>query len=406
MYQHTCTFRPKKLLALKIAVARAKNVGVYPYYRIAQCGNRPRARFGAQEVLSFASSDYLGLASDPRVKEAASHAVSTFGTGMGGSAMVCGYTDLHCELEGSLAKFVGRESCMLFPSGYHANVGALPALAGRRDTVVCDRRVHASLVDGAILSGARLKRFHHNDVRHLHNILRGDCARHRMVVVDGVYSMEGDVAPVQEILTVCKSAKAFLVVDDSHGFGVLGSNGRGTCAEVGCIDSVGLISVAMSKSLATAGGCVLGDRETVEYLRHAARAAIFSASMPAANVAAALAALRIIETEDWRRQHVISLANTLRCGVCDAGLVPLGSETPIVSFHVGGTIQTITFADELFKAGLFAVPVFPPAVATGHEMIRMHVTAAHTLYDIQEAIDVIKRCHARRVRQTSAPSGS
>ncbi|UCC31406.1 MAG: pyridoxal phosphate-dependent aminotransferase family protein [Phycisphaerales bacterium] len=370
----------------------AKRVGLYPYLRIAEDAVGPRVRYDGREVLMFGSNDYLGLARDSRVQEKAVEAIRRFGTGRGGAALVCGYTTLHRELEGRLAAFLQREACLLFPSGYQANVGCISALARRGDWVLCDRLSHASIIDGAVLSGARLKRFDHNDPEDLRRLLADTGSCHSVVAVDGVYSMQGDLAPLLELAAVSSEFDAFLIVDDAHGFGVLGRNGRGTAEHLGCERSVDLVTGAMSKALATTGGFAVGDRKVIEYLRHEARAALFSAAAPVANIATALAALAIIEREPERRCRALAMADRFREALRTVGLAVMGQESPIVSILIGDTPKAARLAKRLFESGLFAIPVFAPAVPAGQELIRMHVTAAHTDEDVAQALDIFERC--------------
>ena len=370
----------------------ARRVGIYPYFRVAEGAVGPRMHYGGREILMFGSNDYLGLARDPGVRDRATEAIQRFGTGRGGAALVCGYTALHRGLEERLAVFLNREACLLFPSGYQANVGCISALARRGDWVLCDRLSHASIIDGAVLSGARVKRFDHNNVRDLQRLLAEAGPCHTLAMVDGVYSMHGDLAPLPELAIATSQANAFLIVDDAHGLGVLGRNGRGTAEYFGCEGSVDLLTGAMSKALATTGGFAVGDREVIEYLRHEARPGLFSAAAPAANIATALAALDIIDEEPERRERVLAMADRLREALRTVGLTVTGKESPIVSIHIGDTPKTARLAKRLFESGLFVVPVFAPAVPPGQELIRMHVTAAHTDKDIAQAIDIFERC--------------
>jgi len=363
-----------------------KAEGLYPYWRIAESGVGPRVRYEGRHIVMLGSNDYLALSNDWRVTAAGARALRDFGAGQGGSPLVCGYTTLHARLEERLGRFMGRDACMLFATGYQANVGALAALSGRGDCVLCDSFVHASIVDGATLSRARLKRFRHNDSDHLRQLLRHAGSARTLVVVDGVYSMLGDLAALPEIGRIAREAGALLIIDDSHGFGLLGRDGRGTCEFLACEDYVDLITVSMSKALATTGGFVLGDADTIDCLRHNARAGIFSASGTPSSIATALVALDIIESEPWRRSHALNMAERVRGALRYGGLTVHGEHSAIVSVPVGDEAATLRTARELFDAGILAVPAVYPAVPRGSELLRFHFTAAHTAVEEAEAI--------------------
>ncbi len=370
---------------------RLRRAGLYPYFRATESAIGPHMMYEGREILMFGSNDYLGMVNHPRVKEKAIEAIQKFGTGQGGAPIVCGRMTLHAQLEERLAGFLDREACTLFSSGYQANVGTITSLAQRGDCVICDRLSHASIIDGAALSGARLKRFAHNDVQDLQAKLREAGPVHKVVVVDGVYSMNGDLAPLVDITSAASTAGGFVIVDDAHGLGVLGANGRGTAEHFDCESSVDLITGAMSKSLATAGGFAAGTKELIEYIKHHARAGMFSAACPAANVATALAALDIIEQEPERRHRVLEMAQQLRASLEGMGFAAMGNGSPIVSIHIGDTNMAFRLAKRLFDEGLFAIPVVSPGVAPGMELIRLHATAVHLEEDVQQALNIFSK---------------
>ena len=373
-------------------IRMAKAIGLYPCLEAVEGMAGPRVEYKGREYLMFGSNDYLGLAQDPRVKEAAIRAIGRFGTGRGGAPLICGYTTLHTQLEERLSEFFKREACVLFASGYHANVGCVSALTRKADSLICDADCHASIRDGSAMSNAHVAFFRHNDVEALSAVLDDVDSVHKVVIVGGVYSMQGDLAPLPEMIEITSQADAFLIVDDAHGLGVIGRNGRGTPEHFDCEDSVDLLVGTMSKSLATTGGFAVGDENVIEYIRHQARSGIFSASSTPANVAAALAALQIVEAEPQRRDHLLTMSRMLRDGLQDASHIVLGHGSAIVSIHIGDMWRTLKASKVLFESGLITIPVIPPGVPAGHELIRMHVTAAHTEEDIATALNVFEQC--------------
>ncbi|MDR7274460.1 aminotransferase class I/II-fold pyridoxal phosphate-dependent enzyme [Catenuloplanes atrovinosus] len=348
-------------------VARAaRAAGVYPYYQAfsGPCG--ATAVLDGRTVIMCGSSDYLGLAADPRVIRAAQDAAAAYGTSRAGSRMLNGGTPLHAELERELAAYAGMPDALLFPTGYQANVGTIAGLTGRRDAVLVDAEAHASAYDGAALGPGRAARFRHNSPAALDRLLAaqsGDAAR--LVVVDGLYSMSGESCPLPSMITTCRRYGARLLVDDAHGFGVRALD----------VDGVDLLTVTFSKALASVGGAVLGPPEVIDYLRHHARAEIYSAVAPPSSVAAALAALRIAAAEPWRGARAVAAAAALRAALISMGhAVPPGTG-PIVSLPMPDLPATLAAWHGLLAAGVYVNPVVPPAARCS---LRITTTAAHT----------------------------
>ena len=370
----------------------AKEHELFPCLEAVEGVIGPHTSYRGRDLLMFASNDYLGLAHDPRVVERAAEAMRKFGTGRGGAPLVCGHTELHKELERELAHFLGGEACVLFPSGYQANVGCVSALTRKADCVIADEICHASIHDGLLVSHASVRLFPHNNLEMLRDCLVASKSAHKVIVVDGVYSMHGNLAPLPDLLLLAREHDAFLIIDDAHGIGTVGPNGRGTAEHFGCEDEIDLISGTMSKSLASAGGFAVGDAGVIDYIRHQARAVVFSASPPPANVGAALAALEILRSEPQRRERTQAMADRMRGALREMGLNTLGDGTPIVPIMIGNRLRTGLGYRRLFEAGLISIPVISPGVPAGQELLRMHVTAAHTDRDIDRAIDIFEQC--------------
>jgi 8-amino-7-oxononanoate synthase len=358
-------------------------VGRYPYFLPLEDNDGGAVRYQNREVVMCGSNNYLGLTTDPRVKNAARDAVDEFGTSCTGSRFLNGNLRLHEELESALAKFYGRAEALVFSTGYMANLGAICGLAGPRDIVLLDRHAHASAIDAARLSGARMRFFRHNDPDSLDRQLTAcPSGAGRLVVVDGVYSMEGDICPLPQIKEVCRRHGARLIVDDAHALGVLGG-GRGTAAHFGDDEGADLVVITFSKALASIGGAVIGDADVIHYLRHHARSLIFSASLSPPNTAAALMALRILETEPWRVRQAMANAAYVRDGLT-AKAVPVGkSETPIVPVHTEGRDATISRWRGLLERGVYVNPVIPPAASN---RLRASFIATHTQAQLDHVI--------------------
>ena len=387
--------REKKLLQRVLryqSSAEVRSLGIYPYFRCIQSCQNPEVLIGGRKFIMLGSNNYLGLVSEPRVIEAARAAALRYGTGCAGSRLLNGTLDIHEELERKLAAFVKKEDALLFSTGYQANLGAIATLAGRNDCVIMDRRDHASIVDAVMMSRAEAHRFRHNDVDHLQRILEDvDPRGGVMVVVDGVFSMEGDVADLPRIIEVCREHGAVLMVDDAHGLGVLGEGGRGTCQHFGVTNDVDLIMGTFSKSLASIGGFIAADAHTIEFLRHNSRAMIFSASMPPASVASVLKALELIETEPERLERLWKNTEFMRAALQSAGFDTGNSTTPIIPVRVGEDHQVFRMCMLLHEEGVFVNPVPGLSVEPGNALIRVSVMATHEERHLAEAAGKIEK---------------
>jgi 8-amino-7-oxononanoate synthase len=367
--------------------------GFDAFYRVLQTPPDSEVVVDGRPMINLGSNNYLGLATDPRVKRAAREAVDVWGAGTTGSRVLNGTLDLHADVERRLARFFRRDAAIFFTSGYMANLGVISGLAGRGDVVVVDRRAHASIVDGAKLAYADVKRFRHNDVADLRRVLASCGDAGKLVAVDGVYSMEGELAPVPRIVEACREFGARLVLDDAHGLGVLGRTGRGTAEHFGVEDQVDVIVGTTSKSLPAVGGFAVADQQVVEYLRYSGtcRPFLFAASPPAAAMAAVREALSIVEQEPALRRRLWDVTRRVLHALQGLGFDTQGSQTPIIPFVAGSLEQTFEAWRMLSEEGIFVNVVLPPAVPAGGCLIRMTFTAAHTDAQIDRVLEVLER---------------
>lgn len=368
-----------------------KALGLYPYFIPVEQSDATEVIVDGRRRIMVGSNNYLGLTNDPRVQEAASAALRKYGTACTGSRFLNGNTDLHDRLETELAQLVGKAAALVFPTGYQANLGVISALAGPGDVLLIDKLNHASMVDGATLSGAEVIRFRHGDLAHLESRLNRAAGRPKMVIVDGVFSMEGDLADVPAIADLCDAHSARLVVDDAHGIGVFGATGAGVCEHFGESDRVDLIVGTFSKSFASIGGFVAGDTEVISYLRHNARSLIFSASIPASACATVLAAIDVMRAEPERRERLWQNARRMQRELSALGFDTFGSESPIVPVIVGGTLRTFEFWKRLLDAGVFTNPVIAPAVPPTSGRIRTSYMATHTDAQLDIVLEAFER---------------
>jgi 8-amino-7-oxononanoate synthase len=362
--------------------------GYYPYFIPMAESEGTEAVFQGKRLIMCGSNNYLGLTTDPTVRRAAIEAVERFGTSCTGSRFLNGTLELHERLERELAEFVGKEASLVFSTGMQTNLGVLSSVVGRGDVMILDKDDHASLVDGAKLAWGDTKRFKHNDMADLERVLAAIPAeKGRLVVVDGLYSMGGDLAPLPEIAALCKKHGARLMVDDAHGMGVMG-RGRGTAAHFGLTKEVDLIMSTFSKSFASLGGFIAGDDQVIHYIKHHARALIFSASIPAANAAAALAALRIMREEPERVDRLMAIADRVRTELRRMGFNIGASVSPIIPIIVGDRMKTLLAWRTLFDAGVFVNPILSPAVPEGMDLLRTSYMATHTDEQIGHVLSV------------------
>jgi 8-amino-7-oxononanoate synthase len=352
--------------------------GYYPYFIPLSQTEGTEVVINGKRLIMIGSNNYLGLTTHPKVRQAAIDAVREFGTSCTGSRFLNGTLEMHRELEHKLAEYVGKEAALVFSTGFQVNLGTISALVGKDDVVITDREDHASVMDGCRLSYGETKRFRHNDMESLERTL-ASCKPDvgKLVVVDGIFSMSGDIAPLPQIIPLCKRYGARLMVDDAHSLGVLGG-GRGTAAHFGVTDDVDLIMGTFSKSFASLGGFIAGDEEVIHYVQHFARTLIFSASMPPSNVAAVLAALEVMKSEPERVQRLWYNAEKMRKGYKEMGFNTGTSETPVIPIILGDDMKTFMSWKMLFESGVYCNAVVPPGVPPGKSLLRTSYMATHT----------------------------
>jgi len=365
--------------------------GLYPYFRIIESAQDPVVYMNGKRMIMVGSNNYLGLTNDPRVKEAAINAVKKYGTGCAGSRFLNGTLDIHVELEEKLARFMRKEAALIFSTGFQVNLGVISALVSKDDVVVIDKMNHASIIDGCRLSYGEIKKFKHNDMNDLERVLKGIDAKGCLIVVDGVFSMEGDIINLPEVVRIAKKYGARLMVDDAHGIGVLGKTGRGTCEHSGLEQEVDLIMGTYSKSLASIGGFVAGDSDVIHYIKHFARSLIFSASPPPASVAAVSAALDIIDQEPERIEQLWKNTNKMLKGFKELGFEVGPSQTPIIPIIVGENETAFRMAMMLQQEGVFANVAVSPAVPDGKALIRTSYMATHTDEHLDIVLEAFKK---------------
>jgi len=369
-----------------------KAQGLYPYFKPISESEDTIVVIEGQRRIMLGSNNYLGLTHHPKVLEAASRALHRYGSGCTGSRFLNGSLDLHVQLEAALAEFVGKDDCIVFSTGYGANLGLISGLVGRGDRVFLDKLDHACIVDGAKLSFGETERFGHGNLASLERQLqRTESARGKLVVVDGVYSMEGDLADVPGLIRLCRKYGAALAVDDAHALGVLGPRGEGTGAHFGVQDEVDIIAGTFSKSLASVGGFIAASERVINYLRHHSRPFIFTAALPPANTAGVLAALEVMKAEPERRDSLWRNARRLQTGLRGLGFDIGPTETPIVPVLVGPLDRTMVMWRRMFDAGVFTNPVVPPAVPPSQCRLRTSVMATHTDEQIDFCIEAFAR---------------
>lgn len=350
---------------------------------------------GGRRLVNFSSNDYLGLANDARLSEAMAAAARQYGAGSGASALISGYGPLHQELEAGLARFLGREAALLFPSGYHANLAVLTALAGRGDRIVQDRLCHASLIDGARLSGARLLRYQHADIESLERQLAQGGEGHTLIVTDGVFSMDGDIAPLAEIASCCARHDAWLVVDDAHGLGVLGRSGRGSAEHLDVPDSgIPVLIGTLGKSFGISGAFVAGDEALIDHVANRGRSYMYTTSMPPSLAAAGLAALEAISGDPALRRRLHARISQFREGAARLDLDLMPSETAIQPLLAGEAAAALEMSQRLADRGYLVVAIRPPTVPAGSSRLRITLSAAHSEEQVEGLLTVLRQCQA------------
>lgn len=359
--------------------------GLYPYFRVIESAQDPEIIMNGRKMIMIGSNNYLGLTNHPKVKEAAIEAIKKYGTGCAGSRFLNGTLDIHVKLEEKLASFIRKESALIFSTGFQVNLGVISALVGKDDVVIIDKMDHASIIDGCRLSFGEVKKFKHNDMSDLERLLTEYEDKNKLIVVDGVFSMEGDIANLPEIVALAKKYGARVMVDDAHGIGVLGKTGRGTAEHFSLEDDVDLIMGTYSKSLASIGGFISGSADIIHYIKHHARSLIFSASPPPASVASVSAAVEIIENEPERREMLWKNTRKMFKGLKDLGFEVGPSQTPIIPIVVGEDEKAFIMAMMLQEEGVFANVAVSPAVPNGRALIRTSYMATHT----DEHLDIV-----------------
>lgn len=374
----------------KILQATQKT-GLYPYFQALEVNLGPEVIIRNKKAIMLGSNNYLGLTTDPRVRQAAIDAIKQYGTSMTGSRLLNGTMELHEAFEREIADFLKKESALVFTTGYQVNIGIISALCTPNTCLIMDESNHASLFDAAGLSGSKLRLFKHNNVQDLERVLaarpEGEA---KMVAIDGIFSMEGDVAPLPEIVALCKKYKARLLVDDAHALGVLGPKGQGTAAHFGLSQDVDLIMATFSKSLASTGGYVAGDKAVVDYIKHHGRSMIFSASITPPNLAAARMSLKILNEEPWHVQKHRENSKKLKTGLVEMGWQVGPSETAILPIHVGNDTTTLMLWRDLLEAGVYVNPVLYPAVEKNKALLRISTMATHTDSHISQALEAFR----------------
>jgi 8-amino-7-oxononanoate synthase len=370
-----------------------KDAGLYMYFEVfgerEGCGPG-EVRMDKRKVLMFGSNDYLDLINHPKVKEAATTAIKKYGSGCSGSRLLNGTLDVHVKLEAELAAFVHKEAAIIFGTGFQANYATLSALTEKGDVMICDHNLHASLVEGALRSPARTMRFRHNDLDHFERCLENCPPEDKIFIVsEGVFSMEGDIADLPGILKLSKPYGARVYVDEAHGIGVLGPTGAGAAEHLGVLDDVDIVMGTFSKSLASVGGFIAAERAVVDYLKHTARPFVFSASLPAASVAAVAAALQIMKKEPQRREHLLRIAGLLRDELRARNFAVLPGETAIVPVVIDKELDLCRLCKALLEEGIYINPVLRPAAA--QNLLRISVTAAHTEAHVERLINTLVR---------------
>ena len=370
----------------------AKAAGVYPYFRAISSEQDPEVIINGRRVLMFGSNCYTGLVNDPRIKEAAIEATRKYGTGCAGSPFLNGTLDLHKELEAAIADYIGKEDVMIYSTGFEVNLGVVSTLTGREDYIIWDEQDHASIIEGRRLSFSRQFKYRHNDMDSLEKQLqRCDPDKLKLIVTDRVFSLEGDVANVPEIVRLAEKYGAAVMVDEAHGIGVFGEGGRGVCHHYGVADKVDLIMGTFSKSFASLGGFIATDKEITNYLRHHSRSYIFTASITPASTAAALKALEIMKTEPEIQKALWRNTNLALDGFRKAGFEIGNTSTPIIPLYVRDNFKTFAITRDLLEEGVFVNPVVSPAVAPHDTLIRFSLMATHTPEQVEEALHKITK---------------
>lgn len=371
---------------------KARQAGLYPYFRVIQSEQDTEVMIDGKPVLMFGSNSYLGLTNHPKIKEAAQLATARYGTGCAGSRFLNGTLSIHIELEEALADYLQRESVILYSTGFQANLGALAPLVSRQDYVLIDERVHASIIDATRLTFGKVQKFNHNDMEDLERMAaRLPAETLKFIVVDGIFSMEGDLAPLPEIAAIAKRHNCVVVCDDAHSIGVIGELGIGTGSHYGINEAVDIQIGTFSKSLASLGGFIASSKSVIEYLKHTSRSLIFSASMTPASAASVLAALEIIKAEPERIDQLWKNTRYAINSLRELGFEIGHTASPIIPLYVRDNYKTFALSTQAFHEGVFINPVVSPAVPSEESLIRFSLMATHTIEQIDRAVEILHR---------------
>lgn len=369
-----------------------RSQGIYPYFRVIESAQDTEVMLNGKKVLMFGSNSYLGLTNHPKIKEAAQKAISKYGTGCAGSRFLNGTLDIHIELENKLAQYVNKEAALLFSTGFQVNLGVLSSITGRNDYLILDEYDHASIIDGSRLSFSRTIKYSHNNMEDLEQKLYNLPAEAmKLIAVDGIFSMEGDIVKLPEIVELADKYGANIMVDDAHSLGVIGELGAGTASHFGLDDKVDMIMGTFSKSLASLGGFIAGDADTVDYLKHKARSLIFSASMPPSSVASVISALEIIQSEPERIEQLWANTRYAMQLLHEEGFDTGATESPIIPVYIRDNYKTFMVTKMLQEDGIFVNPVVSPAVPSDQSLIRFSLMATHTFSQIEEAVEKLSK---------------
>lgn len=379
-------------LAKYDAPQKAMEAGIYPYFREIESDQDTEVSINGKKVLMFGSNSYLGLTNHPKIKEAAKKAIDKYGTGCAGSRFLNGTLDIHIELENRLAELVGKDGALCYSTGFQVNLGVVSVLTGRRDYLLLDELDHASIIEGSRLSFSKVLKFSHNNMKSLEDKLKR-CAHDsiKLIVVDGIFSMEGDIIKLPELVTLAEKYGATVMVDDAHSLGVLGKNGSGTASHFGLTDKVDLVMGTFSKSLASLGGFIASDSDTINYIKHNSRSLIFSASMTPSSAASVLAAIEIMVSEPERIQNLWDVTNYALNGFKTMGFDTGKSESPIIPLFIRDDIKALKLTQLLLTDGVFVNPVVSPAVPKEDSLIRFSLMATHTKKQIDIALEKITK---------------
>ncbi len=363
-------------------------MGLYPYFRIIESDQDTMVTINGKKVLMFGSNSYLGLTTHPKIKEAAVKAIEKYGSGCAGSRFLNGTLDIHIELENKLAEFVKKDAALVYSTGFQVNIGVIPTVTGRNDYILIDELDHASIIEATRLSFAKVLKFRHNDMHSLeHHLKRCEHGRIKLIVVDGIFSMDGDIANLPAIVDLAEKYEATIMVDDAHAIGVIGEKGSGTASHFGLTEKIDLIMGTFSKSLAALGGFIASDFETINYIKHNSRSLIFSASITPASAASVLAALEIIKSEPERIQHLWDVTHYAIDNFRKLGFDVGNTITPIIPLYIRDNIKTLQITKLLLDEGIFVNPIVSPAVSKENTLIRFSLMATHTKEQVDIALE-------------------